>query len=167
MKIAVLLKIVLGIIKGTLWYVWAILGYILYIGIKSTQTRTIWIPKLFIIPIIFLGLKVNSFLNADLITRINYLFCLIAGCIIGYLFIATRIIEVNKKDTHIKLSGSYQTLILLILFFWIKYLFGFLKSTKPEIVENYLVLEHLISLLVSGYFLGSALHCFKKTFEKI
>lgn len=166
MQMPVLLEMILGIVKITPWYVWGILGYILYIGIQSTQIRTIWIPRLFIIPAILIGLKVNNFLNADLITGISYLFCLAIGCIMGYLFISARIIEVNKKDPYIKLSGSYQTLLLLVLFFIIKYLFGFLKSTKPEIIQNYLGLEDLLSLLVSGYFLGNALHCFKRFFVK-
>ena len=166
MQITVLLEMILGIVKTTPWYVWGILGYVLYIGIQSTKIRTIWIPRLFIIPVILIGLKVSDFLNAGLITGISYLFCLAAGCTMGYFFISGRIIEFNKKDPYIKLSGSYQTLVLLVSIFIIKYFFGFLKSTKPEIIQDYIYLEDLISLLISGYFLGSALHCFKKFFVK-
>ena len=156
---------ILDILKITPYWVWFILVYILYVGISAAKTRIVWLPRLFIIPIILVGTKLNNFINANLITEINYIFCFIAGCIVGYKLTTKITIEAYKEKVSILIPGSYQTLVLLMVFFAIKFMFGFLKSTNQATIQDYLILEHLISFMVPGYFLGKSL-CFLQKFKK-
>jgi hypothetical protein len=156
---------ILNILKTTPCWVWFILSYVLCIGINATKTRIVWLPKLFIMPIVLVGIKINHFINANLITEINYIFCLLIGYISGYKLASQISIKIYKDKLSILLPGSYQTLVLLMVFFTIKYVFGFLSSTNPVAIQDYLILEHIISFMVSGYFIGKSL-CFLKKFKK-
>ena len=39
-------------ILGTPWWAWSVLLYLLFIGTKALQTRVVYLPKLFIIPVV-------------------------------------------------------------------------------------------------------------------
>jgi hypothetical protein len=62
----------LQIIKGTPLYVWVILVYLLFVGTKSIKTRVIYLPKLFIVPLILLAIKYKTLLSKDALV-----FCLV------------------------------------------------------------------------------------------
>lgn len=55
------------------------------------------------------------------------------------------------------MPGGYGTFIVLLSFFLVKYYFGYLKSTDPELFLKYSIIESIISGLFSGYFIGRAL----------
>lgn len=142
------------IIKGTPLYVWAILCYLLFVGIKSIKTRVIYLPKLFILPLILLAIKYKTLLSDDALV-----FCLviIGGSIASFFTNTGNTIKVIKKEWSIEVSGGYGTLIVLLSFFLVKYYFGYLKSTDPDLFFKYSIIESIISGLFSGYFIGRAL----------
>jgi hypothetical protein len=71
-------------------------------------------------------------------------------------------IKVLLSSKSIELTGSYQTLFVVMLLFFIKYIFGFLDGINHEFAEKYLVLEISIGAVFSGYFLGRALCLLQK-----
>ena len=85
-----------------------------------------------------------------------YLPCMFVGAGIGFLSGFKTPIKILKHTKSVELHGDYQTLILLFLFFSIKYVFGFLQETAPESMMQYSIFETAISALFSGYFLGRA-----------
>lgn len=142
------------IIKGTPLYVWAILCYLLFIGIKNIKTRVIYLPKLFIIPLILLAIKYKTLLSDDALV----LCLVIMGGSIASFFINTgNTITIIKKEGAIEVPGGYGTLIILVSFFIVKYYFGYLNSTDPDLFLKYSIIESVISGLFSGYFIGRAL----------
>lgn len=82
------------IIKGTPLYVWAILCYLLFVGIKSIKTRVIYLPKLFIIPLILLAIKYKTLLSDDALV-----FCLVimGGSIASFFINTGNTLKVIKK----------------------------------------------------------------------
>ena len=142
------------IIMGTPWWVWAILAYLIFVGIKSTHNRILSLPKLFIIPAVLVGSKYKIFGTEAL--YMAYLPCMFVGAGIGFLSGFKTPIKILKHTKSVELHGDYQTLILLFLFFSIKYVFGFLQETAPESMMQYSIFETAISALFSGYFLGRA-----------
>lgn len=144
----------LQIIKGTPLYVWAILIYLLFVGIKSIKTRVVYLPKLFIIPLILPAIKYKILFSEDALV-----FCLmIIVASIASFFIHTRnTIKVIKKEGSIEVPGNYGTLIILLSFFIVKYYFGYLKSADQDLYLKYSIIENIISGLFSGYFIGRAL----------
>jgi hypothetical protein len=84
----------LQIIKGTPLYVYSILAYLLFVGIKSTKTRVVHIPMLFVIPLILLAIKYKTLFSEDVLV-----FCIvIMVCSITSFFISAEDkIKVIKK----------------------------------------------------------------------
>lgn len=146
----------MSIILGAPWWVFLIFFYLLYVGLAATRTRTVWIPRLFIIPAVLMAFKIQELFFAKSHILLSYLLCAALGYYWGYKQVSREKIEVIKLDMSVKLQGSWRTLILLMSFFFIKYLFGFMNSQMPELAYEYRVLELGISGTFTWYFLGRA-----------
>lgn len=59
---------------------------------------------------------------------------------------------------YLKLPGTYWTLIVLMSFFVVKYIFGYINAIQTDIYQELQVFEVSISGLFSGYFLGKAIN---------
>ena len=57
-----LLPQLLKIISDTPTWIWFVFGYLIFIGIRATDNRIVYIPKLFIIPLVLSRLKYKVFL---------------------------------------------------------------------------------------------------------
>jgi hypothetical protein len=141
-------------------YVWFVFVYLIFVGVKATKDRKIYLPKLFITPIILTAIKYKIFLNSDLKILFSYLACLLVGMLFGFKIATCEKFEIISGKLQIKVPGNYSTLILLILFFVIKYIFGYLEATNQELYSEIMILEIAVSGLFSGYFLGRALKYF-------
>lgn len=73
------------VIIGTPFWVWGVLIYILFVGLKAARTQVISLPKLFIIPVILVGTKYQLFLSGNSFNIIIYLLFIIIGFYIGIL----------------------------------------------------------------------------------
>ncbi|MBL3284897.1 hypothetical protein Sarmat_00756 [Rickettsiales endosymbiont of Paramecium tredecaurelia] len=142
------------IIKGTPLYIWGVLAYLLFVGIKSVKTRVIYLPKLFIIPLVLLSMKYKTFLSEDVLV---FCFAIIVGGTSGFFMHFKHKIKVIKKEVAVEVPGGYGTLIILLSFFIIKYYFGYLRSADPDLFLKYSIIESIISGLFSGYCIGRAL----------
>jgi len=139
-----------------LW-VWGIFGYLVLIGIKSTKTHIVFLPRLFLIPAVFIGTKYKLFISENYTLIFTYFLLIILGFGIGTFIGNKTSINVLKDIKSIELPGTYSFLIILSCFFSIKYIFGFLYYTNPELASQYSIIEIGVSGLFSGYFLGRAL----------
>lgn len=70
-----LLSIVKVISSAPPW-VWVVLRYLIFIGISAIKPRSVYIPNLFIIPVILSGLKYKIFMDGTLSVWIGYFICL-------------------------------------------------------------------------------------------
>ena len=149
---------VVKIILGTPWYAWLALAYVLYVGIRAMRERVVPINKLLIMPLVLIALKYKVFFS---IYYHVYLLSLFIGMAIGFVMAKKMAIQVVKNKRSIKLPGGYFTLVVLIIFFSIKYLFGYLQATVPNLPVEYAISESIITGVVSGAFLGRALRFIK------
>ena len=157
-----MLNFILGAIAGTPWWVWVVFVYLLFIGIKSMKRRNVYLPKLFIIPIVLTAIKYKVFFLGGLNIWTAYFVSLIIGLGVGYRIAIHEKIRILKQSTSIELSGSYHTFIILMLFFSIKYVFGYLYDVNSALSAEYLNIEIAISGLFSGYFLGKSLNYLRR-----
>ncbi|WP_342269545.1 hypothetical protein [Rickettsia endosymbiont of Orchestes rusci] len=79
------LKFIFQAIIGTPFWVWGIFIYVLFVGLKAAHTRVISLPKLFIIPVILVGIKYKLFLSGNSSNIIIYLLFITIGFGIGIL----------------------------------------------------------------------------------
>jgi hypothetical protein len=95
-----------GIITNTPWWVWLIFFYLIFVGKQSTKSRSIYLPKLFIIPIILLLVKYEVFLSVN---AWFYIGCMIVGIVIGYVANRLKKLKINKETAVIEIPGEYST----------------------------------------------------------
>jgi len=153
---------ILDIISGTPLEVWVLFCYIIFVGLKATQKQIIFIPKLFIIPFILIGVMIFSERN---FSAALYILSLGVGTGIGALSSYDTPIKILKDIKSIEVPGTYLRLIILLLFFCIKYSFGYIEAINSKLTLKYLFLETIAIGLISGYFLGIAA-CYSYRFYK-
>jgi hypothetical protein len=148
------LEFIIDMIIGTPLWVWGILAYLLFIGIRATRSRRTYPYKLLIIPAIFIALNYKTLTSSTDI--IMFLAFLCIGAYIGFR-LATKIsIKIYKKLKYLEIPGSYATIITLLLFFSIKYIFGYMQVMQPIVAMRYEYIEAATSAVVSGFFIGKS-----------
>lgn len=150
------------IIVGTPFWVWLIFFYLLYVGFKNLQLHIIYVPKLFIVPLIFLAIQYEVFLSES--APIFFLVLLLSTSLSFLAHIKVPIFAI-KESTCIKIPGHYSILLILISFFFVKYFFGYLQDTNPALADKYALLDIIISSALSGFFLGRAI-CYSYKYLK-
>ncbi|MCH9811464.1 hypothetical protein K0U07_01725 [bacterium] len=144
-------------------WVFPLLTYLLYIGIKATRTRIVLIPRMFIMPAIFTLLKFKS-ING------YFLFFLIISMIISFYAHKNISFSKTKERLQVEVPGSYSNLVTLAIFFPAKYFFGYLSFVNPSLYATLLPIDSIISAVLSGYLAGKALrllHAYqKRSYEK-
>jgi hypothetical protein len=153
---------IIKIIATTPLYVWAILAYLLFVGIKAMRNHIVYLPKFFIIPAVLIGLKYKVFFSENNIIYIGFM---LLGLSVGFITAQKTVIKIFRELKSIELPGNYSTIIILITFFLIKYIFGYLEATNRELVNLYLYIENSISGILAGYFLGRSV-CYVYRFYK-
>jgi len=154
---------ILNIIKGTPYWAWVVLGYLIFVGVKASKQAQVYLPKLFLIPFILMAIKYKMFMSAKCYIWI-YVVALLFGASIGYMFAMKEKIKVIKKNKSVAVPGSYQKLVLLIIFFVFQYIFGYLHATNSVVATKYFGLELFIIGLFPGFFLGKTLNYLKRYF---
>ena len=159
-----LLPQLLKIISGTPTWVWFVFGYLIFIGLRATRTRIVYIPKLFIIPFVLSGLKYKVFMSSNISVWLGYFLCLALASFVSYKYSAMQKIKIIAPQMSVQLPGTYWTLIVLMAFFVVKYFFGYISATNPTYYNDIKIFELSISGIFSGYFLGKAI-CYLMKFK--
>ena len=155
-----------AILKGTPWWVYALFSYAILTGIKAMKPRVIPFKKIFILPSLFLAWGLYSFstkITATLDIAI-WLPFLVLGVLTGWKLTSFSKIQSDKENALIKLPGSAQTLVLILLVFSTKYFYGYSYATDPGLKGNFIfVASDLISSgSITGIFLGRVLNIWQK-----
>lgn len=155
----------IGILEETPWWVYLILIYIVYMGVKAGSPRTIAIRKLVLLP---LALTVWGLMGMAWTLTLLLLWAgsLIIGFGLGWFSVRKWKIRYDRGRGTLHLPGSYSTLILALLFFCIKYFFGYYNATHPEPAQEVLISQAAVSGVISGMFIGR-LALFWKKYEAL
>lgn len=148
-----MMELIWSILTHTPWWVWLILVWVLYVGIRSLKDRIVSWPMLMAVPAIIMGLKLKTFFGGNLWLTLG---SLAIGVLLGGRHALQTSIKVFKATKSIGIPGSYSTLIAAGLFFVLKYVFGYLESSGSNLAIEYAAAETLGSGTISGYLLGKA-----------
>ena len=147
------------IIANTPAWVWALLAFLLFMGIRALRTSTAPLWRIAIMPTIFFSWGIVSLygLHGIGMTRLlPWMAALIAGILIGSLIASMQPIRADKVRHLVQVPGGPLTLILILLIFATKYAFGFLHATRPTLFAEprFWVSEIAISGVLAGMFVG-------------
>ena len=149
---------ILKAIMGTPIWVWFVFAYLLFIGFKAMKSHDVLLPKLFIIPVVLTGFKYQIFLNANLPIFFCYFLGLGVSMFFGWKEAGREKVKPIKGKLKIKLPGNYATMVILMTFFCIQYIFGYLHAANQEFSEGLRLIEIGVSGVFSGYLLGRAMN---------
>lgn len=153
---------ILSFLQGTPWWVFLIFAYLIIMGLRATKKNVIPIRRIFIVPIILIGMKCYSFLS---ILRHGSVFVLVSmflqyslllgfGGFIGWSFAQKIQIYSLKESNSIVVPGSLHMFILLMLLFSLKYYVGYMIALGDT--ENMYVqlITRAILPVMTGILLG-------------
>lgn len=153
------LNIIWQTILHTPWWVFLLLAYLIFIGLKARKTSTVSIYKLAILPAVFLIMSIESMISHFKIETLSvstWMISIIIGSAIGILLVYKSKIKVDRNNKLLELPGSWMTLILILIIFVAKYYCGYALSQDPgsAINTNTEILVLALSGICTGTFVG-------------
>ena len=150
---------VLQIVANTPIWVWVLLAYLLFIGIRALRPSTAPLWRIAILPMVFFvwGLASLYQMHGLAIQRVlPWLVALALGVGVGILIASLQPIRVDKVRHLVRTARGPLTLVLILLIFTTKYEFGFLHATQPGLFAQarFWVSEIAISGVLAGMFIG-------------
>ncbi len=152
-------------LSGAPWWAYALLIYLLSIGIQSIWPRTITVKRLLLLPLLFAAWSFYSLYGKLALGFLSLLPVWVVFLAIGAYLGVREVHEWHfKKDRHkgeITIPGNYSTLILMLLIFILKFFWGYYYATHTEISYWIYFADTLTSALITGFFVGRAAFFFK------
>ncbi|MCC7347765.1 MAG: hypothetical protein IT538_10255 [Variibacter sp.] len=147
-----------AIVETPIW-VWALLAFLIVIGVRSLKPTTAPLWRLAILPMVFLIWGLASLLatfKPSPLTISAWAAALLVGGALGYVLMARRRITVDRQSRCVTLPGSPANLALILLIFACKYAFGYLQATRPGIVADpaFIFANLGLSGVLSGILVG-------------
>ncbi len=143
-------------LKTPLW-VWGILGYLIFVGVRAMKTRVVPVMQLCVIPAIFLLMRSRIFFAGSASEIVTYVTAMLLGAFAGFVWAQCTPIRIFKQAQQVEIPGSKRTLVLFLGFFAIKYCFGVLQVLNPVAAAQYALLELALSAAFSGLPSGTSL----------
>lgn len=145
----------------TPWWVFPLLGYLLVAGLKSRRTRIVSIHRLFVIPVIFLAMSLNTLISAKPNDQVIvcWLAAITAGGAIGFFQVYRADIRVDGELQRIQVPGSWSNLVIMLLIFSSRYYFGYDLAVNPQHQEllDYQIIKFASSGVLTGFLQGKLL----------
>lgn len=136
-------------------WVYVLLAYLIFIGIKAMKPGSAPLQKLAIIPVLFTvwGLaELIRHYRIDVATIGLWLAALGIGVAIGVALTFRRAITFDRAAGQLHFPGDYTLLPLILLTFAVKYVFGAIAATAPEKLNE--PLFHALGIAAYGLFAG-------------
>ncbi len=160
----------ISLIISTPWWVFIIFGYLLFVGFKATQPRTVPLVLLFIMPILLnIWSLINFCRNSSTIypQLFWWLAMFMSGLIIGFFIHNKRTIIINRQAMTVHLPGSWIPLILIMSVFIVKYYFGYACAIAISANDciAYQLYKSYFSAFASGIFMGNVAHIVNEYYQ--
>lgn len=144
----------LMVLTGAPLWVWPLLLFLIYFGLKATRLRTVPAWPQYVLP--FLGLlSVNAINGLSPKSSIWLLFAVayLLGAGLGFWF--QRSVVLQKSGASVRLAGEWVTFVVLMIVFWMNFFGGTVKAVAPEMFSA--LYFHQIFATVAGLAAGSFL----------
>jgi hypothetical protein len=152
------------VIKRTPFIVWGILALLITRGLNATKDGEISFAKMLIMPLAFIiwGLEKLLFHFQYLnIALICYVFTAGIGSFAGYV-LYSRFRGIYKKEGVFYRTGSYLSLVIILVNFFIKYSLNVVLAIQPDLHRN--LDFNIIYSVVCGFSVGLFLGGFYQVF---
>lgn len=143
-----------------------ILGYLLFfylgwVGYESLKSQVLDPRKIFILPLIFVVLSIWSLIAGfqGIVDLFIWAIFILLGYLVGWGITQSWRVRADRQKKLMGLPGSPITLIFVILFFAVKFFFGYFVKENQGIFQWF---NLMISSLITGIFVGQTFAIVKK-----
>lgn len=120
-------------------WVWLVLAYGLWAGVKALGTRNISLVMASIVPVVFLGLSLSSLVNIVVqapAVGLVWLLALGVGGALGWYYFSPEPLEVHRSRGTLVVPGTWTFLVLFVVIFVTKYAYGYELATDPVVAGS-------------------------------
>ncbi|WP_409159430.1 DUF6622 family protein [Pectobacterium sp. B2J-2] len=149
------------ILRHTPYWVWAVLGYLIYAGIKANQPRRQSLVRMLVVPIIFMVWGISAIFHTSLLPLAaagGFLLTLIVGLGIGWAWGKTSGAYLPESRVFQR-TGSWLPLGLMLLTFCFRFSFSVQLARFPALAHDFTfcLLSGAASGMTAGIFSGVSL----------
>ncbi len=161
------MQFVIETVARTPLWVWALLAFLLFIGIRALRPTTASFARLAILPVVFLAWGLSGFATTYGLRPIGiavWIAALAVGAGFGWLVARSIEIHADKERGLLRLPGSALNLVLILIIFATKYTLGVLAGLRPSIIGELLFMatDVGVSGLLTGLFAGRLFGLWRK-----
>ncbi|WP_426234407.1 DUF6622 family protein [Pseudomonas sp. TWP3-2] len=144
----------LAILQNTPLWVYAILLFLLYCGLKARTPHHESRFALLLTPLVLIAWSLFSLnLNLDPGLSLSCWLCaMLLGAVSAWLIFSRRGVTLDDAETGLIVPGTWKVLMLYLLFFTVNYYFGYQDDVHPEQSSTSQIL--LLKAVVSGFVCG-------------
>jgi uncharacterized protein DUF6622 len=147
------------IAANTPLWVWALLALLLFLGIRALRPTTAPVWRIAILPTVFLIWGLTGVIAANGLAAqraVPWLAAIAAGTLIGWVIAGLKPIRADRAHGLVHIPGGPFTLVLALLIFAIKYVFGVLHAMSPAAFADarFWLTELAVSGVLTGMFIG-------------
>jgi len=145
-----------AVVTHTPWWVFAILAYLIWMGAKGLQPRTLPLARVFITPAVFIVWGVLGAAGRHLPPGLNAA-AWIGGAVLGAIpgaLTSPRRVELNRSLNLVHFEGSPFPLVRNLILFCVRYGLAVAAATAHGDDPGLAIITTAVSGLSAGYFLG-------------
>ena len=147
-----------AVIRTPVW-VWALLAFLLFIGIRGLRPTVASFGRLLILPAVFLVWGLSGFATSYGLRPAGiavWLAAIAIGAALGWLMARVIAIKADRDHGLVRLPGSWVNLVLILIIFATKYTLGVMAGMRPSITGEllYMATDVGVSGLLTGMFAG-------------
>ncbi|MCL6328855.1 hypothetical protein EXT51_04955 [Pectobacterium carotovorum subsp. carotovorum] len=149
------------ILRHTPYWVWIVLGYLIYAGVKASQPRQQSLVQMLVVPMIFIAWGISAIfhtLQIPLAAAGGFLLALMIGLGIGWAWGKTSGIYL-PESRHFQRTGSWWPLALMLLTFCSRFYFSVQLARFSVLAHDpaFCLLSGATSGITAGIFSGVSL----------
>lgn len=157
-------------VTGAPWWVYLLFIVLLNLGIKSLKKRILPIQRVYLLPIVFLAWSFadlyGKYTEKHTTLPFVWAICLAIGIYFGVMSVRFQPIHHDRRKKEITVPGSPYVLILVLLIFILKFIWGYYYSTYADVSYWIYFADTATSVLISGFFTGRAVFYLKSYYSK-
>jgi len=150
------MEFALEIVTHTPWWVFALLAYVIWMGVKGLRPRTLPLARMFITPVVFIVWGVLGAAGRHLPPGLNAA-AWIGGAVLGVIpgaLTSPRRIELDRALNLVHVEGSPFPLVRNLTIFGLRYGLAVAAAISHGDDLGLAVVATAVSGLSAGYFVG-------------
>ena len=148
-------------------WVWALLAFLLFIGIRGLRPTVASFMRSMILPLVFLIWGLSGFATSYGLRPTGiavWLTAIMIGALLGWLMARAIQIRADKEHGLIRLPGTWVNLVLILIIFAVKYTLGVMADIRLGLAAGfaYMATDVGVSGLLTGLFAGRLFGLWRK-----